>query len=208
MKVSIFRQAAVIGVSALLMCATPTLAEAPPVALIDLKYIFDNHPQVQAIQNDVKALNDGAKKSREELKDRQEEIRDLKIGTPEYKDAEADLIKLESEIKAQELIESRKLKEQQLKVFMTVFLDIQDAVSKYCEENGITLVMQFDGDPVKNDWKEVGRYLNRAVVYHEKSVDITPFIMDRVLPSDAGDRNREPEKAASRGKSGVPKKNR
>ena len=49
---------------------------------------------------------------------------------------------------------------------------------RYCEENGIGLVIQFNGEPIDGKQpQEVVRGVSRPIVYNDPGMDITPHIL-------------------------------
>jgi hypothetical protein len=58
-----------------------------------------------------------------------------------------------------------------------------EQVKYYADKNGYLLVMRFNGDPYdENDPQALQKELNKAVLYYNKTIDITPIILDAVNP--------------------------
>ncbi|MCG8652617.1 MAG: OmpH family outer membrane protein, partial [Pirellulales bacterium] len=58
------------------------------IAVVDVAYIFKNHPvikaQVTTVENDLKNFDTELKQKREDLKQAAAQLKTLKVGTPNY----------------------------------------------------------------------------------------------------------------------------
>jgi len=162
-------------------------AQAPPasVAIIDMTYIFENHPGFQSRRN---ALRGQVEQAEIEVKGRQEEIKklvdrlnDFSPGTPEYKQLEEDITKRDADLKVKVQLSKKDFLLHEAKMYFTVYQEIADETRMYAERAGIQLVLRFNGDQIDtNNPQEVLKELNKAVVYSNPSIDITPIVLEQI----------------------------
>ncbi len=152
------------------------------VAIIDLTYIFENHQRFkvmkQDMQRDVKAAEEELKARRKEMQSLGERLRRFEKGSREYKQLEEELANRSADLNVQVKLQQKQFLEREAKMYYNVYLEILDAVKYYAERNNIQLVLRFNGAPIdNNDPQEVLKELNKAIVWHSRAVDITPYIL-------------------------------
>lgn len=160
-------------------------APPPPVAIIDMTYIFENHPGFQARRN---ALRGQVEQAEVDVKGRQEEIKklvdrlnDYSPGTPEYKQLEEDITKRDADLKVSVQLSKKDFLLHEAKMYFTVYQEIADETRMYAERAGIQLVLRFNGDQIDtNNPQEVLKELNKTVVYSSPSIDITPIVLEQI----------------------------
>ncbi|HEX4150062.1 MAG TPA: OmpH family outer membrane protein [Pirellulales bacterium] len=184
--------AALIALAACLSPLAPTaLAQQPPhhgaplVAILDLTYIFKNHTRFQQMSNDmrreVEAAENSLKSDRESYQQLTQKLEQYKRGTPEYRALEEELAKRAAELNLQVNIQKKNFLEQEAKIYYTVYQEVIDCVKYHCDTTGVALVLRFNGDPIdRNDPQEVLKELNKSVIYYNRSIDITPIILEKL----------------------------
>ncbi|OYV81630.1 MAG: hypothetical protein B7Z73_17865 [Planctomycetia bacterium 21-64-5] len=160
---------------------------APQVALLDLAYIFANHVKfkqlTEALRRDVEAAEAELKNNKAAMQKMVDQLDNYNRGTPEYRQLEEDITKRQAEIQVQVNVQKRDFFEQEAKMYYTVYQEIMEQVRYYSDKHGILLVMRFNGDPLdENDPQGIQKELNKAVLYHNKMIDITPYVLDAVNP--------------------------
>ncbi|HEX3655176.1 MAG TPA: OmpH family outer membrane protein [Pirellulales bacterium] len=177
--------------SLLLPWATAALAQQAPhhgtpvVAILDLTYIFKNHTRFQQMSNDmrreVEAAENALKGDREAYQQLTQKLEQYKRGTPEYRALEEELAKKAAELNLQVNIQKKNFLEQEAKIYYTVYQEVIDCVKYYSDTAGVSLVLRFNGDPIdRNDPQEVLKELNKSVIYYNRSIDITPIILEKL----------------------------
>jgi Skp family chaperone for outer membrane proteins len=156
-----------------------------PLAVIDVAYIFKYHTRLQTMGNDLQRDIAAAEKSvqdeRASFQKLTERLEDYKKGSPEYKSLEEELGRRQADITLKINIQKREFIEQQAKMYSTVYKELSEEVKIYCEQNGIGLVMRFNGDPADyNDPEEIFKDLNKTVIYYNPAIDITPVILKKL----------------------------
>lgn len=173
------------------LSVVPARAQAPaaggyvatPVATLDLAYLFRNHVRYKSLDDALKAEVQTAEQTfAQEQKAMQELARRLseyKQNSPEYKAAEEELAKKESDLRLRGAIMQKNFGEKKAKNYYDVLQEVKNYVRYYSEQHGITLVINFNGDEIDGaNPQSVMRGLNETVIYQHRSVDITPIILD------------------------------
>ncbi len=153
------------------------------VAIVDLTYIFANHIRFKALvedmRKDVEAAESDLKAAKESIEKLAENIDSYQKSSKEFKDLEEDLAKRQADLQVQVNIQKRNFMEQEAKIYLSIYREVLDHVKYHAEKNGISLVLRFNGDPVEgDDLQGVMRELNRQVVYYNRTIDITPIVLD------------------------------
>jgi len=157
----------------------------PVVAILDLTYIFKNHTRFQQMSGDmrreVEAAENSLKSDRESYQQLTQKLEQYKRGTPEYRALEEELAKRAAELNLQVNIQKKNFLEQEAKIYYTVYQEVIDCVKYHCDTTGVSLVLRFNGDPIdRNDPQEVLKELNKSVIYYNRSIDITPVILEKL----------------------------
>jgi Skp family chaperone for outer membrane proteins len=176
---------------------------APQVAIIDLAYIFNNHVKFKALSDDlrrdVEAAENELKNNKTALQKLADSLEGFNRNTPEYRQLEEDITKRSADLQVQVQLQKKTFFEQEAKIYYTVYQEIMEQVKYHSDKHGIVLVMRFNGDPLdENDPQGIQKELNKAVLYYNKVIDITPIILDAVNPPRTGNR---PGPTASSGNS-------
>ena len=165
----------------------PTAA-APPsgtnVAVIDVAYIFKNHTRFNAQMNEIKKEIEGfeatVREEQKKFKAITEELQVLKAGTPAYRAKEEELARMQSDVQVNIGLKRKKFLEQEALVYFTIYREIEQYLTIFCQRNRIGLVLRFNGDEMKpDDRASVLQGVNRAVVYQD-GLNITQMILDEL----------------------------
>jgi len=156
------------------------------IAIIDLAYIFKNYPRFQAMKDDMKRdvdrVENELKSMRDEIEKLGTRLNEYPKGTPEYKELETHLANRQAELNVKVQLQKKDFLQREAKIYFNVYQEVMDEVKYYAERNHITLVLRFNGDEIDtNDPQDVLKELNKAVVYYNKAIDITPIIRDELL---------------------------
>lgn len=179
-------------------CSTASAQQGPgSVAIIDLSYIFKNHARFKAMTEDMRASVTAAE---EELKKRKADIdalskrlselgNDFRKDSPEYKQLDADITKRKIDLNAAIALQKKDFLEKEAKIYYSVYTEIIDEVQYFADRNRISLVLRFNGDPANDsDPQEILKQLNKSVVYYNKTIDITPMVLDSINARNGGGR--------------------
>ncbi len=168
----------------------PQARPVGPVAILDLTYIFKNHPRFQAMTEAMRGEVDAAEKQlsveRDAMQNLAKSIEQYKRGTPEYKQIEEELIKRQNDLQLKVNLQKKTFLEQEAKIYYTIYQEVNDHVRYFADSNGVSLVLRFNGDPIdRNDPQEVLKELNKSVIYYNRAIDITPIILEKLGPPGA-----------------------
>lgn len=160
--------------------APPPRAAAGAVALLDVNYLFDNHPRFKRMmtemKGDVQRAEEQVKVERDNIRKLYEKLDQFK-GTPDYKAMEEEAAKRENDLKLQIALQRKEFVQREARIYYNVYQEIQQEVDYYCKQNGIDLVLQFNGTPVDVENPEsVLKHINKLPVYYAQDRDITPII--------------------------------
>jgi outer membrane protein len=159
---------------------------APNIALLDVSYIFKNHPRFKSMMDEMKADVDRAEsdvnKERDTLRKLVEQMESYRKGTPEYKGLEEEIAKREADLSVRVQLQRKDFLARESKIYFTVYKEIEQEVNYYCTNKGIDMVLRFNGDPVDVDKPDsVLSFINKPVVYYDKGRDITYPILESLV---------------------------
>lgn len=167
------------------------------IGLIDMAHIFKNYSKFESLRDDLKQeieqSDRKAKQMAQQIKALQQEMQQFKEGSPDFVQREKKLAELTSEFETYRKVEQREFMRKESQIYKTVYLEAAEAVQKYAQYYGYTLIIRFNREGVDSaeDPQTVIQRMNRQVVYHAPDNDITDAIL--------GYLNKEYQKSASGG---------
>lgn len=187
-------KAIAILMSALALCAgglmSPTAAKAASIkiAVVDLgkltSQLTEQSADQQIMQSRLTQFKhevDTRKKAIQKLEEplNPQSVIALKPGTPEYKAQRNKLLKASLKLQVFEQFTQDRLKIKQRMLTADIYRDVNAAVAQYAKSHGIDLVLvthKFDYN-VTSTRALMLQIANRAVLYHDGAVDITPALV-------------------------------
>jgi Skp family chaperone for outer membrane proteins len=173
------------------------------IAVIDISYVFKQHQRFKATMESMKKEMEGIeaelKGDREKIAQQEQQRNAYNAGTAEYKQLDEQVARKTADFQLKAGKFRKEFLEREAKVYYQTYLEVVDAVSKYCERQNIGLVMRFNGEPIdpsKRD--EVLRDINRPVVFQDR-VDITPDVITMLNRTPLGGAPAGPQGAAQPG---------
>jgi Skp family chaperone for outer membrane proteins len=156
---------------------------APNIALLDVSYIFKNHPRFKAMmeemKSDVERAEADVNRDRDNLRKLVEQLDSFRKGTPDYKNMEEDIARKEAELTVRVNLQRKEFLSREAKIYFTVYQEIEQEVNYYCANKGVDMVLRFNGDPADvNKPDSVLSYINKPVVWYDKNRDITYPILE------------------------------
>jgi|GEM_PF-351278 Skp family chaperone for outer membrane proteins len=175
-----------LAIFGLACAAVPAVAQNAPrptsVAIIDVGYIFKNHPgiqqQIKQVEQNLEQFDKEIEARKSDLKVKVEALKQLKPDSPSYADKENELAQLDSQLRLDVGRKRKELVETEAKIYFENYSVIRRQVELVAQHNGIDLVLRYDNvemDPSKED--TVIRGAMKSVVYHTPTLDITPMVM-------------------------------
>jgi Skp family chaperone for outer membrane proteins len=192
-----FPRWAVLATAVLSLCYMISLAVAqaparpaggPNIALLDVSYIFKNHARFKLAMEEMKADVERAeaqvKGERETIGKLAERLNEFRKGTQDYQQMEEDLAKRQANLQVQVTLQKNQFLQQEAKIYHNVYQELWQVTDYYCKQNGVDMVLRFNGDPVDVDRPDsVLTFINKPVVWYQKSMDITPSILQELNKS-------------------------
>ena len=182
------------------------------VGLIDIKYVFDHYDKLKYLNEEIAAeMKDAQNKFTAKVKkgqEMQEQLRDLNEGTPDYTALESRLVKLGAELETEKKVLNNEFQKKQAKMLHQVYLEVYDAVEKFCNHHKFTVIIRFSrSDLSSTDPAKVNQLMNQIVVYHRKRDDLTDGVvkyLNERLPSTADSKPVSDTKAPRKDKKVIP----
>jgi Skp family chaperone for outer membrane proteins len=175
---------------ALMLIAPPVSAQTaapagytPPVATLDLAYLFRNHVRYkqadEALRAEVTAAEQTFTQEQQAMQELAKRAKEYKQGSPEFKAIEEELARKEADLRLRGAIMQKNFAEKKAKIYFDVLQEIKNIVRYHSEQSGILMVVNFNGDAIDGaNPQSVMRGLNETVLYQHRSVDITPVILE------------------------------
>jgi Skp family chaperone for outer membrane proteins len=168
--------------------AQPGPADQRPVgttvAVIDINFVMKNftrhNQQLNDIQKDLNAYESVLREKRNEIAKEGEKLKEYNEGSPDYKRLEERIASLQANLQVEMGLKRKEFLEAEARVYYNAYTEVVDQVAQFAEQNGIALVLRFNGeqiDPAKRETVVQG--VNRAVVY-QRHLNITDFILERL----------------------------
>lgn len=209
--VSAFAVICLVGLSYVLGTArgqqTGTAPAGPPhkVGLIDMGFVFKNYKKFEALREDLKEefqqVEEQAKGMAEKIQGIDQELKSgvIKQGSPEFIEREREMVRMTAEFNALRATQQKELLRKESKIYHTVYLEVQDAVNRFCKTYGYTLVVRYDREEVNSaDPQKLIQSLQRLVVYSDPNDDLTDSVVDYL------NRKFQPKQVKAPAKAGVP----
>ena len=155
------------------------------VALVDIGRVFKSHPEFSSELATLKSRADQFKTESQQLQQqlmqKAEVLNQFEIESDDYRDHEAKLAKESATMEVEQRNKMRNLLKREAELHFHTYIEISEAVSQYCEEYNIQLVLRFNSDEMNpKDPRSIMQQVNGGVVFHSQTADITTAIIQRV----------------------------
>jgi Skp family chaperone for outer membrane proteins len=163
--------------------------EATRVAIVDVAYIFKNHPgikaQVTKVEGDLKRYDAELKGKRDQLKTAAEKLKTFDPGSPAYSAQEEQVASMESKLRLDMARKRKELADAEAKIYFDNYQQIAAGVKFLAEHNKINLVLRYNSEAMdKGKGDSVIRGVMKNIVFHDEALNMTPIVMqylDRAL---------------------------
>ena len=168
----------------------PTVQGAGSIGLVDVNYIFKKHVRFRAqltdLQKDAEKIQKDFEQQLQALQADAQTLTSLKPGTPDYTRLEEQMVTKKAGIQGQIALKRKDFVQREAHLYFLAYHEIQDEVYAYCQQRGIALVLNFDGDGIHEDNPDaIARGISNKVVFYTKNLDITPYILPRFTQQPA-----------------------
>jgi Skp family chaperone for outer membrane proteins len=154
------------------------------VAVIDIKFIFDNHQRFKASMDEIKkdydAFEASVRDTETSLRKKLEELKGEQPGSEKFKRLEEDVAHTRSQVQLDIGRRQKQRVEAEAIVYHRAYKEVEEQIRKFADRYGIDLVLQFSTteiDPAKPD--TVIRGLNRQVVF-QRNLNITQYVLEEL----------------------------
>ena len=151
---------------------------AVPVAVIDMRYILNNHPTMKQEIERIKARQESAtsefEKKRQAILKMMEELKEqFTEGTPDYQRKEQEIAEQDTQFRLDVVRKNKELEDARAQVFFQVHQQVSQLVKFYCENSGTFVVLQVareKPDPKKPETIEMA--MRQEVFYYQEAIDV------------------------------------
>lgn len=168
------------------LAARPVQAQSPSeVVLVDLTYVFKHHVGMssakKSLEEQLRLAQTDMEIRRQQVLDMSRQLQGVPKGSPEFAELENRLRDSQFEMQRDFDAKKREFLKKETQMLYATLKEVQDEVAGYCRQSGAKVALQFDGDPITaGDHNQILKDLNRPVLYWDKSVDITPIILNQI----------------------------
>lgn len=178
------------------------------VAVVDLKQVFEGYHKSKELEQEVHETGEAAQAKGRELVEKvkaiQEQMKSGQIpeGSPQWRAQERKAIQLSAEIKTLEEQTKRDLARQQAAAAFAAWEDVHDALKRFAEHNGYTLILRINADlQAGADATQIERQLTQPIVYRGPTDDITGPVLawlNKQYDAEHGVQNKAPGNTTSK----------
>jgi Skp family chaperone for outer membrane proteins len=152
------------------------------VAVIDVAYIFKNHPAIKAevakVEAELKSFDAELTGKRDELQQAAAELKTFKPGSPDYAAAEEKVAAMESRLRLDMARKRKELSDAEAKIYYDNYQKIAAGVKFLAGHYKINLVLRYNSEEMSLEQGEsVIRGVMKSIVYHDEALDMTKGVM-------------------------------
>ena len=182
----LFGKTAIVLALVSLNALAPAVASAEEtghrIAVVDVAYIFKNHPgikaQVEKVEADLKAYDAELQGKREDLKQAAEQLKAFKVGSAEYAAQEERVAEMESKLRLDMARKRKELADAEAQIYFSNYQLIANGVKFLAGHYKINLVLRYNSESMDLDTPDsVIRGVMKNIVYHDEALDMTKGVM-------------------------------
>lgn len=171
--------------------APPASASAPSsgtiVAVVDTFYVLRKHEKmISYYESYNKRLNESKMELQtkdKSLQKEKEKLRDLKVGSEEYRTLMESLIQKDADQLASAKVRETQFTEEKAKMEFEIYKEVEAAIKNYAIRKGIDLVLNFNSEKPTFENPQSLTMAVRNSVQFQNSLDITLEILEIVSPN-------------------------
>ena len=164
--------------------AAASAQEATPhrIAVVDVAYIFKNHPgikaQVTKVETDLKNYDAELKQKRDALKTAAEKLKTFQVGSPDYSAQEEQVASMESKLRLDMARKRKELADAEARIYFENYQQIAAGVKFLANHYQINLVLRYNSEEMnQGQGDSVIRGVMKNIVYHDDALDMTKGVM-------------------------------
>ena len=171
--------------SSFLSTAIAVEGSSQNAVLLDIGKVFKAHTRfnqgMEAMEREVEIFRGQVEQEQARIQTLAEQLRGMKQDDPQARELEASLTKMTADLQVQHQLKNNDFIKREAKLYYATYVDISQKVSKFCDQNGVSLVLRFSSEPVDSKSREsILETVNNPVVYSTKGRDVTEFIVRMV----------------------------
>lgn len=157
---------------------------AHKIGLIDMAEVFKDYKKFEALREGLKAeiaeSDQQAKQMVDQINAARERLKQVTEGSPDFAKLEKQILSMTSDLEAFRKGKQRDFLRQEAQIYKTIYLEVSDAVKKYADYYGYTLIIRFDRKTLEDaeNPAEVVQRMNQLVVDYRPEDDITNSVKD------------------------------
>lgn len=169
--------------------ATSSASAQEVVAVLDVAEVFKVN---QSFDSQMKNLKQEAEGLKTEIQQRQESIKQkaqsiaqsgYEPGSPKRNEMEGAVEQEQAGLRTWARQQEARLLTTEAKVYYDTYKKMQRVVSELASVNKISMVIRYDGGKIDPSSRpEVIKAVNRSVVYSDKNIDLTPYVIEGMGP--------------------------
>ena len=198
-----FVLAVITGSLILLAPLAGTWAQQQGVCVVDVAEIFKNHPgfnqQLENLKQQAEQFKFELQQKGEQLQARAERLKELEIGSPEYKQLETELAQASANLEVQRRAKTREFIQFEAELHFETYVEVSSAIANLCEQRGHRMALRFDSrqmDPSSAD--SIMQRVNEYVVFQNPRIDITAEIIASLNGGQAPRTGNRPDTSQGR----------
>lgn len=153
------------------------------VCVVDVAKIFESHSGFQASLEDLKQQAEQYKYSLQQrgdtLRAKSEQLRNFKVGSPEYKQLETELAQQSANLEVERRNKTREFVQAEAKLHFDTYYQVTQAIGGFCEQRGYRIALRYSNLQMNetSDPASIMQRVNEYVVFHRPQIDITQDII-------------------------------
>jgi Skp family chaperone for outer membrane proteins len=149
------------------------------IAVVDLNHLFKNHAPLKRELSDLQGEATLQQAKYESLlksiTKKSEELKDLTVGSREYKKLEEEVMQGKAKIQADIALTRKDFVQREAKLYFDVYQKIRSDVAKIAKSQGLAIVINMNRDESHaENPDEVARRISDKVFWFDESIDLTP----------------------------------
>lgn len=155
------------------------------VCVVDVAEVFRNHggfnQSIENLKQQAEQYKIQLQQQGEMLRSRSEQLKELEIGSPEYKQLESDLAQSSAQLEVERRTKTREFVQYEAQLHYDTYLQVTQVIASICEQRGYRLAMRIDGtaiDPSNPD--SIMQHVNENVIFHSPMHNITQEVIQGI----------------------------
>ena len=169
------------------LTSADAVAQTTPhrVAVVDVAFIFKNHPgikaQVTKVETDLKNYDAELKNKQKQLKTAVERLKQLSPGTPDYESQEEGIASMESKLRLDMARKRKELADAEAKIYFQNYKQITSGVKYLADHYKNDLVLRYNSEQMDQTVGDsVIRGVMKNIVYHKEDLDMTQCVIQNL----------------------------